>query len=105
MTITTSRRVSDSKASPKMSKNHVRILSPTTEKVNDFLKTIGVQPQIAEMKRLGKFIKERAKSRTLVVKVSTEHQARMFLAKSFENRDKFGRKCIYHVRYNLRSAE
>ena len=63
-------------------------LVPTTEKVNDVLKTIGVQPQIVEMKRLGKFSKEGDKPRTPLDTVSTEHEARMVMAKSFENRNK-----------------
>ena len=36
-------------------KSHGENLVPTTEKVNDVLKTICVQPQIVGMKRLGKF--------------------------------------------------
>ena len=68
---------------------------PTTERVNYVLKTIGVQPQIVGMKRLGKFCKERAKPRTLLVTVSTEHEARMILAKNFENRDKLVNENVY----------
>ena len=84
MKITTSRRVSESKASPKMSKNHVRDenLVPTTEKINDVRKINSVLPQIKEKKRLGKFSKEREKSRTLLITVLTEHEARMVLAKN-----------------------
>ena len=40
------------------------------------------------MKKLGKFSKERAKPRTILVTVSTEHVARMVQANNFENRDK-----------------
>ena len=47
------------------------------------------------MKRLGKFSKERAKPRTLLVTVSTEHETRMILAKSFENRDKLVNENFY----------
>ena len=76
-------------------------LVPTTKKVNNVLKTIGVQPQIVGMKRLGKFSKKRAKPRTLLVTVSTEQEARMILAKSFENRDKTReRTCLSHVCIN-----
>ena len=38
-------------------------------------------------KRLGKFSKERIKSRNLLITLSTEHEARLVLAKSFEKRD------------------
>ena len=55
-------------------------LVPTTEKVKNVPKTIGVQPQIVGMRRLGKFSKEREKPRTLLVTVSTEHKTRMILA-------------------------
>ena len=79
-------------------------LVPTTEKIDDVLKTIGVQPQIVGMKRLGKFSKERAKPRTLLVTVSTEHEARMILAKSFENRDKFVTENVY-LTYALTKEE
>ena len=60
-------------------------LVPPTEKFNDVLMTIGVQPQIKEMKRLGKFSKEQAKPRTLLVTVSIEHKTSMALAKNETN--------------------
>ena len=48
---------------------------PTTEKVHEVLNKLGVKPQIEEIKRLGKFSKERIKSRTLLITLSTEHEA------------------------------
>ena len=38
------------------------------------------------MRRLGKFDKDRKKSRTVLVTFNTEHEARLVLAKSFEKR-------------------
>ena len=72
---------------------------PTTETVDDVLKTIGVQPQIVKKKRLETPIKERAKPRTILVTVSAEHEAGKVLAKSFENPDKIvDKKCLSHIR-------
>ena len=60
---------------------------PTTEKVHEVLNKLGVKPQNEEIKRLGKFSKERIKSRALLITLSTEHEAGLVLAKSFEKRD------------------
>ena len=68
---------------------------PTTEKVYEVLKKLGVKPQIEEIKRLGKISKERIKSRTLLITLSTEHEARLVLAKSFEKRDELRDEEIY----------
>ena len=68
---------------------------PTTEKLHEVLNKLGVKPQIEEIKRLGKFSKERIKSRTLLITLSTEHEARLFLAKSFEKRDELRDEEIY----------
>ena len=48
---------------------------PTTEKLHEVLNKLGVKPQIEEIKRLGKFSKERIKSRTFLKTLSTEHEA------------------------------
>ena len=56
--------------------------------MNVVLKTVVVQPQIMKMKVPGKNSKQRAKLRTILDTLSTEHEARMDLAKSYENRDK-----------------
>ena len=42
-----------------------------------------------------KFSKERIKSRTLLITLSTEHEARLVLAKSFEKRDELRDEEIY----------
>ena len=68
---------------------------PTTEKVHEVLNKLGVKPQIEETKSLGKFIKERIKSQTLLITLSTEHEARLVLAKSFEKRDEQQDEEIY----------
>ena len=60
---------------------------PTTEKNHKVRNKLGVKPQIEEIKVLGKFSKERIKSRTLLITLSTEHEARLVLAKSFEKRN------------------
>ena len=70
-------------------------MCPTTEKVHEVLKNLGGKPQIEEIKRLGKFSKERIKSRTLLITLSTEHEARLVLAKSFEKRDELRDEEIY----------
>ena len=67
----------------------------TTEKVHEVLNKLGVKPQIEEIQRLGKFSKERSKSRTLKITLSTEHEARLVLAKSFEKRDELRDEEIY----------
>ena len=56
------------------------------------------------MKRLGKFSKKRAKPRTILVTVSTEHEAIMVLAKNFENRDQLVDKNV-HLTYALTNEE
>ena len=68
---------------------------PTTEKVHEVLNKLGVRPQIEKIKRLGKFSKERIKSRTFVITLSKEHEARLVLAKSFEKRDELRDEEIY----------
>ena len=68
---------------------------PTTEKVHEVLNKLGVKPQIEEIKRLGKFSKEPFKSRTLLITLSTEHEARLVLAKSFEKGDELQNEEIY----------
>ena len=59
-------------------------LVPTTEKVHEVLNKLRVKLQIKEIKRLGKSSKERIKSRTSLITLSLEHEARLVLAKSFE---------------------
>ena len=61
-------------------------LVPTTEKVNEILTKIGVDTKVKELRRLGKFDKDRKKSRTVLVTFNTEHESRLVLAKSFEKR-------------------
>ena len=56
----------------------------TAEKLHEVLNKLGVKPQIEKIKRLRKFSKERIKSRTLIITLSTEHEARLVLVKSFE---------------------
>lgn len=64
-------------------------LVPTNEAVNEILNMVGVSPNIVEMKRLGKFKTEtpRTKPRTLLVTVSSEHEARLTLARCYEKRE------------------
>ena len=45
-------------------KSKVENFVPTTEKLHELLNKLGAKPQIEEIKRLGKFSKERIKSRT-----------------------------------------
>ena len=68
---------------------------PTTEKVHEVLNKLGVKPQIEEIKRLGKYSKERIKSKTLIITLSTEHEEGLVLAKSFEKRDALRDEKIY----------
>ena len=68
---------------------------PITEKVHEVLNKLGVKPQIEETKRLGKFNKERIKSRTSLITLSTEHEARLVLARSFGKRDELRDEEIY----------
>ena len=56
-------------------------LVPLNEKVKYVLKIMGVQPQIVETKRLGKFSKGSVTPKTLLVTVLTEHETGMVLAK------------------------
>ena len=62
------------------------ILVPTTEKINEILTKIGVDTKVKELRRLGKFDKDRRKSRTVLVTFNTEHEARLVLEKSYERR-------------------
>ena len=86
-------RIQGIREDPEKSKGENFVL--TTEKVHEVLKKLGVKPQIEEIKRLGKFSKERIKSRTLLITLSTEHEARLVLAKSFEKRDELRDEEIY----------
>ena len=61
-------------------------LVPTTEKFNEILTKTGVETKVKELRRLGKFDKDRKKSRTVLVTFNTEHEARLVLAKSYEKR-------------------
>ena len=62
-------------------------LVPASEEVLQVLNDIGVkQPQMQEIKRLGKFDKERKNPRTPLVTVVTEYEPRLVLAKSVEKR-------------------
>ena len=70
---------------PEKSRNENLI--PTNEKVNEVLKCLGVNPQVFEMNRLGKFNKDRTKPRTLLVTLATSHEVRLVLAKSVERRN------------------
>ena len=70
-------------------------LVPTNEKVTDLLNTIGVDTKVKELRRLGKFDKDRGKPRTLLVTFNTEHEARLVLAKSFEKRTELKEQKIF----------
>ena len=59
---------------------------PTTNEINDVLKQIEVTTQKTELKRLGKFSNTRKKSRTLLLTLMTEHDARLVLEKAHEKR-------------------
>ena len=48
-----------------------------------------------ELRRLGKFDKDRGKPRTLLVTFNTEHEARLVLAKSFEKRTELKEQKIF----------
>ena len=61
-------------------------LVPTSEKVNEILTKSGVDTNVKELRRLGKFDKDRKKIRTVLVTFNTEHEARLVLAKSYEKR-------------------
>ena len=52
---------------------------PTTEKVNEILTKIGVDTKVKELRRLGKFDKDRKKSRTVLI--THYYESRLVLAK------------------------
>ena len=78
---------------PEKSRNENLI--PTNEKVNEVLKCLGVNPQVFEMKRLGKFNKDRTKPRTLLVTLATSHEVRLVLAKSVERRNELKSQNVF----------
>ena len=61
-------------------------LVPNTEKVNEILTKISVDTKVQELRRHGKYDKDRKKSRTVLVTFNTEHEARLVLAKSYKKR-------------------
>ncbi len=76
---------------PKKSKGEN--LVPTNEAVQSILTTLGVKPQVTELKRLGKFDNpNRSKPRTLMVTLANEHEVRLVLAKSREKREELSEK-------------
>ena len=68
---------------------------PTNDEVNEILDIIGVKPKIIELKRLGKFDRNRMKPKKLLVTVPSEHEARLVLAKSREKREQLVEKEVY----------
>ena len=60
-------------------------LAPTTEEVKKVTTFLGVEPQITEMRRLGKFNRERVKPRTLLVTLSNEYEKKLVLPKAATN--------------------
>ena len=70
-------------------------LVPTTEKINEILTKIGVDTKVKELRRPGKFDKDRRKSRTVLVTFNTEHEARLVPAKSFEKRTELKNEKVF----------
>ena len=62
-------------------------LVPTKDQVTEKLSQTGVTPKALELKRLGKLNAEQKKPRTLLVTVSSELEARLTLAKRYEQRE------------------
>ena len=71
------------------------IFVPNTNEENDALKRIGVTTQITEPKRLGNFSNTGKKPRTLLLKLPTEHDVRLILAKAHEKRTVSTEKVVF----------
>ena len=76
-------------------KSKAENLVPTNEEVKKILEIVDVQPNIVEMKRLGKFDEKRTKPRTLLLTVANHHEARLVLAKSLEKRTQLSERKIF----------
>ena len=70
-------------------------LVPTTDMVQEVLNTIGVKSQIQELRRLEKFDKRRNTPRTFLLTLATDHNARVAVAKSIENRENLAKRNLY----------
>ena len=61
-------------------------LVPTTDKANEKHTKSSVDTKVKELRRLGKFDKDREKSMSVLVTFNTEHETRLVLTKSYEKR-------------------
>ena len=52
---------------------------PTNEKLIEVLNSLGVSPKIVQLRRMGKFDKDRCKTRTLLVTMADEYDVRLVL--------------------------
>ena len=76
-------------------KSKAENLVPTNEEVKKILEIVDEQPNIVEMKRLGKFDEKRTKPRTLLLTVANHHEARLVLAKSLEKRTQLSERKVF----------
>ena len=58
----------------------------TTDVVNGILEGMGLKSHITELQRQGNFESDRKKPRALMLSLSTEHEARLVLAKASDRR-------------------
>ena len=70
-------------------------LVPINDEVTEILSQIGATPKVLELKHLAKLSAEWKKPRTLLITVSSEHEARLTLAKSHERREVYYKKNVY----------
>ena len=86
-------------------KSKAENLVPTNEEVKKILEIVDVQPNIVEMKRLGKFDEKRTKPRTLLLTVANHHEARLVLAKSLEKRTLLSERNVLRKKNAQKTAQ
>ena len=59
------------------------------------MKFLGVEPQNTEMRKLGKFNKDRTKPHTLLVTLSNEYDRKLVFAKNREKRSELSDKNVF----------
>ena len=64
----------------------IRESCPNHEKINETPAKLGVDTKVKELRRRGKFYKSRKNSRTVLITINTEHEARLVLAKIYGSR-------------------
>ena len=78
-----------------LSKAKKENLVPTADQVNVILSAVGVKATVKEFKRLRKIKNDRARPRTFLVTLQSEHEVRMVLARPGDKRESLYQRSVF----------